>query len=100
MVKADIIDFVYEKVGFTRAEASEAVEVVFQVVKETLNRGEKVHIVGFGSFLVRNKKKRLGRNPKTGTQIEISPRRVLTFKPSQILKEVVNNGTGKRSLRT
>lgn len=96
MVKADIIDSVYEKIGFTRSEAAEAVEAVFNVVKETLIRGEKIHIVGFGSFIVKDKKKRIGRNPKTGLQIEISPRKVLTFKPSQILKEVVSNDTYKR----
>lgn len=96
MVKGDIVDSVYEKVGFTRSEAAQAVEAVFNVVKETLLRGEKVHIVGFGSFIVREKRKRIGRNPKTGLQIEISPRKVLTFKPSQILKDVVSNGSQKR----
>lgn len=91
MTKADIIEAVYEKVGgFSKKEAAEIVETVFNVVKETLERGEKIKISGFGNFIVREKKARIGRNPQTGEEITISARRVLTFKPSQVLKNILN----------
>ena len=91
MTKADIIEAVYEKVGgFSKKEAAEIVETVFNVVKETLERGEKIKISGFGNFVVREKKQRIGRNPQTGEPIPISARRVLTFKPSQVLKNILN----------
>ena len=72
MTKADIIESVYEKVGFSKKEAAEVVEMVFDTIKETLERGEKIKISGFGNFLVRDKKSRVGRNPQTGEEIEIS----------------------------
>jgi integration host factor subunit alpha len=91
MTKADIIEAVYEKVGgFSKKEAAEIVESVFNQVKETLERGEKIKISGFGNFIVREKKARIGRNPQTGEEITISARRVLTFKPSQVLKNILN----------
>ena len=91
MTKADIIESVYEKVGgFSKKEAAEIVETVFNVVKETLERGEKIKISGFGNFVVRDKKARIGRNPQTGEEITIAARRVLNFKPSQVLKNVLN----------
>ena len=90
MVKADIVDFVYEKVGFTRKEAADAVDILFDSIKDILVEGEDIHIVGFGSFNLRNKRERIGRNPKTGEEIVITPRRVLTFKPSRILFDLVN----------
>ena len=93
MTKADIIESVYEKVGFSKKEAAEIVEMVFDTIKETLERGEKIKISGFGNFEVRDKRSRVGRNPQTGEVIEISARRVLTFKPSQVLKNVLNGGT-------
>jgi integration host factor subunit alpha len=92
MIKADIIDLVHEKIGFSRHEAAEVVETTLDVVKEALQKGERVQIVGFGSFIVRPKKERVGRNPKTGEEIVIAPRKVLTFKPSKILRDLVNNG--------
>ena len=95
MVKADIVDLVHEKVGFTKAEASEVVEAILQVIKETLQNGEVVQVVGFGSFTVRNKRERIGRNPKTGEEIKINPRKVLAFKPSQILRMKVNSSHGQ-----
>jgi integration host factor subunit alpha len=92
MTKADIIEAVYEKVGgFSKKEAAEIVETVFNVVKETLERGEKIKISGFGNFIVREKKSRVGRNPQTGQEIEISARKVLTFRPSQVLKSALNS---------
>ena len=90
MTKADIIESVYEKVGFSKKESAEIVELVFDTLKETLERGDKVKISGFGNFIVRFKKARVGRNPQTGKEIEISARRVLTFRPSQVLKNALN----------
>src|SRR3982751_2445607 len=81
MTKADIVENVYEKVGgFSKKEAAEFVEVVFDTIKTT----------GFGNFVVRDKNSRAGRNPQTGQEITISARRVLTFKPSQVLKNALN----------
>jgi integration host factor subunit alpha len=91
MIKADIIDLVHEKIGFSRHEAADVVEAALDTLKEALQKGERVQIVGFGSFMVRQKKERVGRNPKTGKEIVIVPRRVLTFKPSKILRDLVNN---------
>lgn len=90
LTKADIIEAVYEKVGFSKKEAADIVELVFDTLKSTLEKGDKVKISGFGNFLVRHKRPRIGRNPQTGEEIEISERRVLTFKPSQVLKSSIN----------
>lgn len=91
MTKAEIIDSVYEKVGgFSKKESAEIVETVFDTMKEVLAQGEKIKISGFGNFVVREKKQRIGRNPQTGDPIPISARRVLTFKPSQVLKAILN----------
>jgi integration host factor subunit alpha len=92
VIKADIIDLVHEKIGFSRHESAEVVEATLDMLKEALQKGERVQIVGFGSFLVRPKKERVGRNPKTGEEIVIAPRKVLTFKPSKILRDLVNDG--------
>lgn len=94
MTKADIIESVYEKVGFSKKESAEIVEMVFDTIKDTLERGEKIKISGFGNFIVRPKKSRVGRNPQTGKEIEISARRVLTFRPSQVLKNALNGIEG------
>jgi integration host factor subunit alpha len=92
MTKADIIENLYAKVGgFSKKEAAEIVETVFDTMKETLERGRKIKISGFGNFVVRSKNSRIGRNPQTGEEITISARRVLTFKPSQVLKNVLNS---------
>ena len=91
MTKAEIIDSVYERVGgFSKKEAAEVVEAVFEEMKEILAAGEKIKISGFGNFVVRDKNARAGRNPQTGQEITISARRVLTFKPSQVLKNALN----------
>ena len=90
VTKADIVEKVYQKIGFSKKEASELVEMVFNQLKDTLCVGEKVKISGFGNFVVRAKKERVGRNPQTGDQIKISARRVLTFRPSQVLKAMLN----------
>lgn len=90
MTKADIVEKVYQKIGFSKKEASELVEMVFGQLKDKLVHGDKVKISGFGNFIVREKKERVGRNPQTGDQISISARRVLTFRPSQVLKAMLN----------
>ncbi|MCK6529980.1 integration host factor subunit alpha [Myxococcota bacterium] len=90
MTKADLIESVYVQAGFSKKEAADVVDLVFETIKETLERGEKIKISGFGNFVVREKRSRVGRNPQTGREITISERRVLTFKPSQVLKDALN----------
>ncbi len=90
MTKADIVEALYEKVGFSKKEAADLVELVFDTLKKTLSDGSKIKISGFGNFVVREKRSRVGRNPQTGQSIEISARRVLTFRPSQVLRAEVN----------
>ena len=91
MTKADIIEAVYDQLGLSKKETAEVVELVFETMKDTLADGEKIKISGFGNFVVRQKRARVGRNPQTGDEITISERRVLTFKPSQVLKSALNN---------
>jgi integration host factor subunit alpha len=92
MTKAEIVEHIYERVGFSKKEAAEVVESIFEVIKARLERGEKVKISGFGNFVISEKRPRKGRNPQTGGEIVISGRRVMTFKPSQVLKKVMNDG--------
>ena len=88
MTKADIIEAVYEKVGgFSKKEAAEIVESVFNTIKETLEKGEKIKISGFGNFVVREKKARIGRNPQTGQEIKIKASKTVGFKPGKQLKD-------------
>jgi integration host factor subunit alpha len=100
MTKAEIVQALYTRVGgFSRKESAEFVDLVFEMMKETLGNGVKIKISGFGNFVLRDKRQRPGRNPQTGDPIRISERRVLTFKASQILKQVLNpklgtNGAG------
>lgn len=94
MKKADIANELYEKIGISKKEALNIVELVLNTLKDSLQRGETVKIAGFGNFVVRNKRERKGRNPKTGEEIGISPRKVVTFRPSQIFKKHVNNQGG------
>ena len=92
MTKADIIDRVCDRVGgFSKKEAADLVEKVFDVMKCTLESGEKIKISGFGNFVVRPKNARKGRNPQTGQEILLDARHVLTFKPSQVLKNALNS---------
>ena len=91
MTKADLIDAVFKKIGGTRSQTVEAVETVFETIKQVLERGEKLKISGFGNFTPRDKKTRTGRNPKTGEAIKISARRVVTFKASPVLKAKMNS---------
>ena len=93
LVKADIVDQVYEKVGFTRQEAAHAVEILLGEIKCELGRGSNVRISRFASFILRKKKARNARNPKTGETIRIQPRTVLTFKPSKQLLDSTNQSS-------
>lgn len=93
ITKAEIVDALHERVGFSKKEAAEFVEMVFDTLKETLAKGEKIKLSGFGNFVVRDKRERRGRNPQTGDSIQIEARRVLTFKPSQVLRSEVNGET-------
>ncbi len=96
MTKADLVERVCERVGCSKKEAGDVVEEVFAIVRESLCRSEKVKISGFGSFAVNRKRARRGRNPQTGHAIMITPRAVLSFKPSELLKERVLNGSKSR----
>jgi len=91
MTKADIVERIYEKVGFSKKESAELVETVFSLIKDTLEQGDKIKIAGFGNFVVKEKSDRRGRNPQTGEEITIAARKILTFKPSQVLKSAINS---------
>jgi integration host factor subunit alpha len=91
MTKADIVQVVYSRLGgFSKKESADLVDLAFEMMKETLGRGEKIKISGFGNFVLRDKRQRQGRNPQTGDPIVITQRRVLNFKASQILKQALN----------
>jgi len=90
MTKAEIIESVNKKVGLSKRESTRIVDTVFEIIKATLEREENVKISGFGNFVVRKKRSRRGRNPQTGQEIEISSRKVLTFKASPVLKRELN----------
>jgi integration host factor subunit alpha len=90
MTKGDIVERIYDKVGFSKKEANDVVESIFEVIKLRLEDGEKVKISGFGNFVVNQKRPRKGRNPQTGEEITITGRRVLTFKASHVLKKSMN----------
>ena len=89
MTKADIASLVAEK-GLTKKQAMEAVEATLEIIKNALQRGEKIQLVGFGSFQVKSKRARKGRNPQTGSEITITARKVLKFKPGKALHQTVN----------
>jgi integration host factor subunit alpha len=92
MTKADIVQAVYSRLGgFSKKESADLVDLVFETMKETLGRGEKIKISGFGNFVLRDKRQRQGRNPQTGDPITITERRVLNFKASQLLKLALND---------
>lgn len=91
MTKIDIVNLIFEKVGLPKNDAQDVVEILFDTMKEALIAGESVKISGFGTFNVRKKNARIGRNPKTKVEVEITPRRVVTFRASEQLKEMVEN---------
>ena len=98
ITRADLCEAVYQKVGLSRTDSASLVELVLKEITDCLERGETVKLSSFGSFVVRSKGKRIGRNPKTGEEVPIEPRRVMVFKPSNILKAHIN-GESTEGLR-
>ena len=92
LTRMDLSEAVFREVGLSRNESSQLVESVIQHLSDALVRGEQVKISSFGTFSLRSKSARLGRNPKTGEEVPISPRRVLSFRPSHLMKERVSRG--------
>ncbi len=90
ITRADLSEAVYQKVGLSRTESAELVELVIKHICDSLAAGETVKLSSFGSFIVREKGERVGRNPKTGVEVPIEPRRVMVFKPSNVLKARIN----------
>ncbi|GAA6206577.1 integration host factor subunit alpha [Colwellia sp. 1_MG-2023] len=94
LTKAEVAEHLFEKVGLSKRDAKDMVEVFFEEIRETLEAGEQVKLSGFGNFDLRVKSERPGRNPKTGEDIPISARKVVTFRPGQKLKSRVEDGNG------
>jgi len=92
ITRARLSEAVYQEIGLSRNESAELVESVIAEISDALERGEMVKISSFGSFAVRQKGRRVGRNPKTGQEVPISPRRVLVFRASHALKDQINHG--------
>jgi integration host factor subunit alpha len=89
LTRADLAETINRKLGFSRAESLDLVEEILEQMTKALDRGENIKVSGFGSFILRDKNERVGRNPKTGVEVPITSRRVLTFRASQQLKERV-----------
>jgi integration host factor subunit alpha len=96
LTRADLAEALVRKVGLPRNESQDLVELVLNEISATLSRGENVKLSSFGSFGIRKKGERLGRNPKTGEEVPITPRRVLVFRASNIMKDRINHGMSKR----
>jgi len=92
MTKADLVNAMFEKIGLSKKEALEIIELIFDTMKQTFVEGESVKVSGFGTFNVRKKMARRGRNPKTGEDLEITPRKVVTFRASNQLKAAIEKG--------
>lgn len=92
LTRADLAETINRKMGFSRAESLDLVESILAHMSDAMANGENVKISGFGSFILRDKKERIGRNPKTGVEVPITPRRVMTFRASQLLKERIARG--------
>ncbi len=95
VTRADLADAVHQQVGLPRQESGKLVEAVLDMISDTLVSGDSVKLSSFGLFVLRDKNGRVGRNPKTGEEVPIDPRRVLVFKPSQVLKERVDAALSK-----
>ncbi|MCC5997393.1 MAG: integration host factor subunit alpha [Oceanicaulis sp.] len=95
LTRADLADAVHREVGLSRQESAQLVEAVLDLISDTLVAGESVKLSSFGSFVLRDKNGRVGRNPKTGEEVPIDPRRVLVFKPSQVLKDRVDTALSR-----
>jgi len=91
MTKAEIAEKIQEKTGMSKKTSVDMLESVLSLIKSTLETGEKIKIAGFGNFEVKQKRDRRGRNPQTGETITIEARRILSFKPSAVLKEAINH---------
>ncbi|HUO76955.1 MAG TPA: integration host factor subunit alpha [Thermodesulfovibrionales bacterium] len=89
MTKADLVDLIFGKVGLSKIESQNIIELIFDTVKQTLVEGESVKVSGFGTFNVKKKNARRGRNPKTGEELQITPRRVITFRASNHFKDLI-----------
>ena len=100
MTKADLIEEVSRVVEMTRKESEVIVEAIFDSIVKSLRTGDKIEIRGFGSFRTRQRQPRVGRNPKTGEEVPILPRRVLVFRASQLLKSRINDGLAKAAARS
>jgi integration host factor subunit alpha len=96
LTRADLAEAVVDKIGLPRNESQELVELVLGQISNSLARGEQVKLSSFGSFCIRAKGQRIGRNPKTGQEVPITPRRVLVFRPSNIMKGRINSGLSRR----
>ena len=96
LTKADIAENLFEELGLNKREAKELVEIFFEEVRHALEQGHEVKLSGFGNFILRDKNQRPGRNPKTGEEIPISARRVVTFRPGQKLKARVEAYAGNQ----
>jgi integration host factor subunit alpha len=94
LTKARLVEGIHEKVGITKKDAAELVDAVFDIMRDALAAGDKVKISGFGNWVVRDKAARKGRNPQTSEEIIIARRRVMTFKPSQVLRASLNHEEG------
>ncbi|MGI9480849.1 MAG: integration host factor subunit alpha [Hyphomicrobiales bacterium] len=92
LTRADLSESVHRNVGLSRTESADLVKSVLDTISESVVRGETVKLSSFGTFMVRHKNGRIGRNPKTGEEVPITPRRVLVFRPSHVLKDQVNTG--------
>jgi integration host factor subunit alpha len=95
LTRAQLTEAVYQEVGLSRNESADLVEAVLGEISTALTRGDMVKISSFGSFFVRQKGRRIGRNPKTGEEVPILPRRVLVFRPSHVLKNRINQSLNK-----
>ncbi len=96
VTRADLADAVHREIGLSRTESAALVEQVLGRIGDALLAGSNVKISGFGSFVLRSKGLRVGRNPKTGVEVPIEPRTVLTFRPSQLLREAINRPRSRR----
>jgi integration host factor subunit alpha len=95
LTRMDLSEAVFREVGLSRNESADLVETVLDHVSDALVGGESVKISSFGTFSIRSKNERIGRNPKTGEEVPIAPRRVLTFRPSHLMKDRVDSGNKK-----
>ena len=90
MIKADLVNKIAKEMNISKQEAEAGINLFFQTIKEALERGEEIELRGFGSFRFRQRQARSGRNPRTGAPVNVPPKKVLYFKPSKLLKSIIN----------